>query len=124
MDIVGREREIEALENCYASDRSEFVAVYGRRRVGKTFLIKTVFKDRLAFYATGILGGNNETQLDVWNSEIKQLGFEGISDANNWMDAFSNLFRAVEQISKRGTMKKVTIFLTKFPGCPLSIPIF
>ena len=65
--IVGREREIEALENCYASDRSEFVAVYGRRRVGKTFLVKTLFKNRLDFNTTGILGGNNETQLNAWN---------------------------------------------------------
>ena len=115
MDIVGREREIEALENCYESDRSEFVAVYGRRRVGKTFLVKTLFKNRLAFYATGVLGGDNETQLNAWNFEIRQLGFEGITDANNWMDAFNNLFKVVDQISKRGTMKKVTIFLDEVP---------
>jgi predicted AAA+ superfamily ATPase len=115
MDIVGREREIEALENCYASDKSEFVAVYGRRRVGKTYLIKTLFKNRLAFYATGILGGNNETQLNAWNAEIRQLGIEGVSDANHWMDAFRNLFKAVEQISKRGTMKKVILFLDEVP---------
>ena len=115
MDIIGREREIEALENCYASDRSEFVAVYGRRRVGKTFLVKTLFKGRLAFYATGILGGSRKTQLDAWNSEIRQLGLEGVTDANNWMEAFRNLFRAVEQISKRGTARKVTIFLDKVP---------
>lgn len=38
--IIGRKAEIERLNKYIASDRSEFIAIYGRRRVGKTFLIK------------------------------------------------------------------------------------
>lgn len=47
--LIGRQTEIERLEKAYASSRSEFVALYGRRRVGKTFLIEQVFKERMVF---------------------------------------------------------------------------
>ncbi len=47
-NIVGREIEIEKLENYIASRKSEFIAIYGRRRVGKTFLVKELFEDMYA----------------------------------------------------------------------------
>lgn len=46
-NIIGREQEISKLENYISSRKSEFIAIYGRRRVGKTFLIKEMFE---AFY--------------------------------------------------------------------------
>ena len=49
MQIVGRENEITFLKNCYESDKSEFIAVYGRRRVGKTFLIKELYEALITF---------------------------------------------------------------------------
>ena len=52
--IIGRKRELEKLSDYMQSGRSEFVAVYGRRRVGKTFLIRSFFKDKFDFYATGV----------------------------------------------------------------------
>ena len=54
MNIIGRKKEIAELECYYESNRSEFVAIYGRRRVGKTFLIKELFKDRMTFWHTGL----------------------------------------------------------------------
>ena len=50
MSIIGREREQDVLQTCLQSDRPEFLAVYGRRRVGKTYLIKEYFNDRFSFY--------------------------------------------------------------------------
>ena len=47
-NIVGREIEIEKLENYIASRKSEFIAIYGRRRVGKTFLVKELLEDMYA----------------------------------------------------------------------------
>lgn len=47
-NIIGREQEIEKLENYISSRKSEFIAIYGRRRVGKTFLVKELFEDRFA----------------------------------------------------------------------------
>lgn len=52
--IIGRQRENQLLEEIYDSPRAEFVAVYGRRRIGKTFLIDKHFGGRYDFYMTGI----------------------------------------------------------------------
>ena len=52
--IIGRKQEIEELERHYNSDRPEFVAIYGRRRVGKTFLVKQKFKGRITFKNPGV----------------------------------------------------------------------
>ncbi len=52
-EIIGREEEIKLLEECYQSGKAELVAVYGRRRVGKTYLVKNLFQDRFDFFVTG-----------------------------------------------------------------------
>ncbi|MBQ2629266.1 MAG: ATP-binding protein [Kiritimatiellae bacterium] len=51
--MVGRKKEIDELRRCYESSESEFVAVYGRRRVGKTYLIRSVFSDKFVFQHSG-----------------------------------------------------------------------
>ena len=51
--IIGRQKEIERLKKYLASDKSEFIAVYGRRRVGKTFLIKELLEGQFTFRMTG-----------------------------------------------------------------------
>lgn len=61
--IIGRERELQELEKAYKAEESLFVVVYGRRRVGKTFLVREAFADKLAFYATGVNQENKEMQL-------------------------------------------------------------
>ena len=55
--IIGRENEFGKLSDYIKSEKSEFIALYGRRRVGKTFLIRSFFKDRFDFYATGVKRG-------------------------------------------------------------------
>ncbi len=54
MQIIGRKREIEDLKGLYNSREPEFVAIYGRRRVGKTYLVKELFKDQFKFWHTGL----------------------------------------------------------------------
>ncbi|MDR1043360.1 MAG: ATP-binding protein, partial [Clostridiales Family XIII bacterium] len=61
--MIGRQKETDILNDCYRSRKSEFVAVYGRRRVGKTFLVKELFERRFTFYATGVLNGGKSAQL-------------------------------------------------------------
>lgn len=51
--IIGRKEEQELLKECYLSGKPEFVAVYGRRRIGKNFLVKPFFKEKFDFYFTG-----------------------------------------------------------------------
>ena len=96
--IIGRERERHILEGCYTTDKSEFVLVYGRRRVGKTFLVRESFEERFAFYATGVLNGNRETQLQTWNMQMSHYGGEGFAKAQNWIEAFENLRLLIESV--------------------------
>ena len=63
MKIIGRNAEISELERLRDSGRSEFVMVYGRRRVGKTFLIRKFFHNEFAFQVTGIARGTRQEQL-------------------------------------------------------------
>ena len=111
MKIIGRTNEIEILEYCYNSTRPEFVAVYGRRRIGKTFLVRELFKDRIMFYATGVFNETLESQLTQWNREIAGFGFTEIMDADNWLDAFSNLNKVIEKTSQSGNKQKKVIFI-------------
>ena len=111
MALIGRGKEIETLKNCYESDKSEFVAIYGRRRVGKTFLVKELFGGEFAFYSTGVLNGTRETQLRVWNGEIERFGGGDLPKASDWISAFENLNLLIERV---GAGRKV-IFLDEIP---------
>lgn len=86
-NIIGREQEIEKLENYISSRKSEFIAIYGRRRVGKTFLVKELFEDRFAFRVTGKDNVTTKEQLISFSFALNdQLGIE--TNANNWTEAF------------------------------------
>ena len=115
MAIIGRSREAGILKNCYDSDQSEFVALYGRRRVGKTFLVKELFEDKFSFFSTGILNGNRETQLRAWNAEISRSGCKNVSEADNWIKAFENLNSLLEHLRADGNRGKKVIFLDEVP---------
>lgn len=93
--IVGRKEEIAELDKLYYSDRPEFVAIYGRRRVGKTFLIKQALKDRITFQHTGVSPvdqDNNrnrlKTQLESFYYALLNQGLEGYKMPKSWMEAF------------------------------------
>ena len=73
--LIGREKEIESLEAYVDSGQAEFIAIYGRRRVGKTFLINQLFRNRLAFSLTGIIDGTPSEQME---SFVQALEFNGI----------------------------------------------
>ncbi|MCL1895507.1 MAG: AAA family ATPase [Clostridiales bacterium] len=106
--IVGRAEEQDRLKYHYESKKSEFVAVYGRRRVGKTFLVKSLFGSEFAFYATGILDGDAARQIQVFNNEIAAFGGTALAAAANWHDAFENLNKLIAASPREG--KKI-VFL-------------
>lgn len=116
--MVGRIEEIRQLEKLYSSGRSEFVAVYGRRRVGKTYLVKEVFRDRLVFWHTGVSpydgdgGSLMEDQLRAFHYNLIRYGLEEKKCPDSWIEAFNMLGRLVE--SKTGDGKKV-IFIDELP---------
>ena len=75
-NIIGRKQQIEELTTLFHKKQSQFVAVYGRRRVGKTFLVRELFKEHFAFYHTGVspleLEDTKllETQLEPFHSTL------------------------------------------------------
>ena len=74
-NIIGREQEIEKLENYISSRKSEFIAIYGRRRVGKTFLVKELFENRFTFCITGKDNVTTKDQLTIFCFALNdQLG--------------------------------------------------
>ena len=106
--IVGRIDEQHRLMMRYESPRSEFVAIFGRRRVGKTFLAKSLFGAEFAFYATGLQGGSAEMQIKNFNDEIFRFGGKALVPATNWLSAFDNLRELIDASPHRD--KKV-VFL-------------
>lgn len=112
--IIGRKKEQELLKKIYTSKKAEFVTVYGRRRIGKTFLIREFFtaKNCVFFHATGLQSGNMPKQLKKFTYAITETFFDDISieTPKNWGDAFDLLHK---QIIK--TKKKVIIFLDELP---------
>jgi len=93
--LIGRSEEQARLKRLLASRKSEFVVLYGRRRVGKTFLVKTTFQNSFAFYATGSQGGDSREQLRIFNEEIVNHGGASLEKATSWHEAFENLNKLI-----------------------------
>ena len=72
--MIGRKQEIELLEQAYHSNRSEFIAIYGRRRVGKTFLVRQLFADKFAFTYSGMPNVSTKIQLHNFYRELLAQG--------------------------------------------------
>lgn len=94
--MIGRKQEIADLERYYNSGKAEFIAVYGRRRVGKTFLVNEFFHSDFAFYITGVIDGDKSEQFAAFTKGLRKIGYDG-KVPQNWMDAFSLLENILEQ---------------------------
>ena len=108
--IIGRKDEITQLQSLKESDKSAFVAIYGRRRVGKTFLIRSVFEEQFTFQITGIANVDTSNQLTNFYSSLIR-SFPEMEDnevAKDWFAAFQQLITALEILPKTG--KKVLFF--------------
>ncbi|MBQ7276330.1 MAG: ATP-binding protein [Bacilli bacterium] len=115
--VVNREKEIEELERRYNSDRPEFVAVYGRRRVGKTFLIDSVFNGRFTFKHAGLspISGNQKKMEGKMKEQLKHFynsllihGMKPSKYPTSWLEAFYMLELFLEE---RENDNKLVIFI-------------
>ena len=86
--LIGREQEIRMLKEYTTSDRPEFVAIYGRRRVGKTFLVNRLFDEKMAFSMTGVLDGSMSEQMDAFVDAMQEYSGSLIDKPGTWMEAF------------------------------------
>ena len=110
--LIGREREADLLKKYYNSKRPEFIAIYGRRRVGKTYMVRKFFKDKFDFYATGIIDGTYEEELKAFNTALISYGYNG-NAAKNWMDAFLALADLLK--AKASKKKRCVVFIDELP---------
>lgn len=86
--MIGRENELKVIRECIEADRSRLVVVYGRRRVGKTFLVREAFGYRFTFTHTGVEDGDYSDQLGAfWHSLKTQWNFDCKRPAT-WEEAF------------------------------------
>lgn len=111
-NLIGRKSERKLIESYIKSDSSEFVMVYGRRRVGKTFLIREHFNNNFEFYFTGMANATSKLQLQNFHLAFQKYSKnEKIAPPKNWLSAFNQLSTYLEKSRKR---KKV-IFLDELP---------
>ena len=105
--LIGRNEEIEVLNTALGDERSHFIAVYGRRRIGKTYLIRETFGGRFTFQHAGIYAGSLREQLDGFTSAIELEGITYKKTPANWIQAFDGLKRLINQ----STEERKVIFL-------------
>ena len=74
--MIGRKKELQRFKEAMESDQSEFIAVYGRRRVGKTFLIRQAFANRFTFAHTGVARESMAGQLANFHDSLVEYGSE------------------------------------------------
>ena len=112
--IIGRTEEIVSINGAYASEKSEFLAITGRRRVGKTYLINAHFEKEMTFHFSGILNAPLQQQLQNFNYHLGKYFGESptVSTPKNWLDAFITLTKYLNKSRKKG--KKV-IFIDELP---------
>ena len=111
--IIAREAEMEELKRCYESNRSEFVIVYGRRRVGKTFLVDTFFEKKYDFTYVGGHKLSKAKQLRGFAKALKKAaGMKLQPKLASWEDAFDALEEYIESLPQE---KRKVIFIDEMP---------
>lgn len=112
--IIGRKEELQLLEGVLHAREAGLVAVYGRRRVGKTFLIHTYFKKHLAFALTGLYKGGLKEQLLLFSRALQEASGAALAlkPPDSWIAAFAALQQYLSGKSKR---RKWVVFLDEFP---------
>ena len=110
--MIGREAEQRDLQDVLERDESQLVAVYGRRRIGKTYLVREFFGNRFDFYHTGMYHSGFKAQLLAFRDSLVNYGLTDCGMLENWHGAFQGLRRLIEANRSKG--KKV-IFLDELP---------
>ena len=119
--MIGREKEKQELLNLYNSDRAQLVAVYGRRRIGKTYLIDQVFKDKFVFRHAGLspleIKSNKKDsplkrQLHNFYNSLILYGMEKCECPDNWLDMFLLLELFLQS---KDTGDRQVVFLDELP---------
>ncbi len=112
--LIGRITQKQALKEALVSSKPEMIALVGRRRVGKTFLVNNIYEEHIDFEITGLQYGNKRAQLENFslrmgrhfpNYALKEI-------PKSWLKAFDELTLALESLDKK---TKIVVFLDELP---------
>ena len=109
--MIGRTDEQRRLLEVYNSEYSEFVVVYGRRRVGKTFLVREQFNYNFTFQHTGLARKNTREQLQSFQQSLRRQGYKRAPLPGNWIEAFDMLKDLIEWSED----KRKVVFIDEMP---------
>lgn len=114
--IIGRKKELKLLHSLYERDEPDFLAVYGRRRVGKTYLIRNFFMDLPGTYfeITGLKDGSLKEQIQLFTEKLDKIFFTHHAEnpPKSWLKAFHLL---TEYIEKKPKKEKIILFFDELP---------
>ena len=105
--MIGRERERKSLMRAVESSESQFVAVYGRRRIGKTYLVRETLGRQFCFEHSGIFGETFAGELSAFRDSLIDSGLKDCPMLRSWTQAFRELRRVI--VSSR--LKRKVIFI-------------
>ena len=99
--IIGRKAECRRLDKCMREGTSQLVVVYGRRRVGKTFLVNQYFKNEFDFKLTGGYNKPKKDQLHAFVAEYNRKTHNKEKEPHNWTEAFELLRSYIDSIKSK-----------------------
>ncbi|MBQ9010257.1 MAG: ATP-binding protein [Clostridia bacterium] len=105
--LIDREKEQKILTDAYEAEESRFIAVYGRRRVGKTYLVRETLDSKFTFQHTGYYGGKMSDELFEFTASLREYGLKDCSRPGNWLEAFE----LIKELIRGSPEKKKVIFL-------------
>jgi len=111
LQLIGREEQVTQLDRCLGMTKPQLIVVYGRRRVGKTYLIDTYFDNRFVFKFTGVYRRRRQKQLSNFNKELSLKFGKQLPTFEDWDDAFFALRAYLDTL---GDQKKV-VFIDELP---------
>jgi AAA+ ATPase superfamily predicted ATPase len=111
--LIGREEEKAVLQKALLSDEAELVAIYGRRRIGKTFLIRNFYEKQIIFEFSGVHNATMSDQLANFAQALtRSMKSLPVAFPANWREAFNMLESYVAPLIKK---QKRVLFFDEFP---------
>ncbi len=111
--FIGREEESRLLNEYVNSGKSEFIAIYGRRRIGKTFLVNQVLGDFFTFSVSGVIDGTYEEEMEAFVEALTFAGHQLNQRPKNWLQAFAELRLYIESKQKKNI--PCVLFIDELP---------
>ena len=111
--MIGRKEEKKYLRSLIEEEEPQFVAVFGRRRIGKTYLVRETFQHEFTFQHTGVSnnqiesGKRKEIQLEKFSESLREYGYRDGSKLDTWNDAFN----ALKEVIKESKQEKKIVFI-------------